>query len=60
VLGEVRTVSSPFEAAPPRRGPLLGEDTDEVLARVCGYDEARIAALSQAGAFGTATAKEGA
>jgi formyl-CoA transferase len=34
-----------------RRSPLLGEHTEEILREVLGYDEARIAALKQAGAF---------
>ena len=34
-----------------RRSPTLGEHTDEVLKQVLGYDEARIGALQQAGAF---------
>ena len=33
------------------RSPTLGEHTDEVLKQVLGYDEARIGALKQAGAF---------
>jgi len=35
------------------RSPLLGEHTDEVLKSVLGYDDARIAAMKQAGAFST-------
>jgi formyl-CoA transferase len=34
-----------------KRSPTLGEHTDEVLKQVLGYDEARIGALKQAGAF---------
>jgi formyl-CoA transferase len=34
-----------------RRSPLLGEHTEEILREVLGYDEARIQALKQAGAF---------
>jgi formyl-CoA transferase len=34
-----------------KRSPTLGEHTDEVLKQVLGYDEAKIGALKQAGAF---------
>ncbi len=33
------------------RSPLLGEHTDDVLKNVLGYDDARVAALREAGAF---------
>jgi crotonobetainyl-CoA:carnitine CoA-transferase CaiB-like acyl-CoA transferase len=33
--------------------PLLGQHTKEVLGETLGYDDARIAALAEAGAFGT-------
>ncbi len=36
----------------PTMAPTVGEHTDEVLAQVCGYDEARLAALRAAGALG--------
>jgi crotonobetainyl-CoA:carnitine CoA-transferase CaiB-like acyl-CoA transferase len=42
-----RTAAESFSAA-----PLLGQDTDEVLGRVLGYDAARIADLKQRGAAG--------
>jgi crotonobetainyl-CoA:carnitine CoA-transferase CaiB-like acyl-CoA transferase len=48
VLGEVRMVAGPLSRSwdvETRRGPLLGESTLDVLKRVCGYDEARIAEL---------------
>jgi crotonobetainyl-CoA:carnitine CoA-transferase CaiB-like acyl-CoA transferase len=38
--------------------PLLGEHTKEVLRKTLGYDDARIAALSEAGAFGMVAAVE--
>jgi formyl-CoA transferase len=42
-----------LSASPARfeRSPLLGEHTDQVLQEVLGYDEAKIKALKQAGAF---------
>jgi formyl-CoA transferase len=42
-----------LSASPARieRSPLLGEHTDQVLQDVLGYDEAKIKALKQAGAF---------
>ena len=36
----------------PVAAPLLGEHTKAVLHKTLGYDEARIAALAKAGAFG--------
>lgn len=42
-----RTAAETFSAA-----PLLGQDTDEVLGRILGYDAARIADLKQRGAAG--------
>ena len=60
-LGEVRMVASPFARGEleVRRAPLLGEGTAEILARVCGYDEARIAALAAAGVLGAVPAADG-
>jgi formyl-CoA transferase len=34
-----------------RRSPTLGEHTEEVLKQVLGYDDAKVGALKQAGAF---------
>jgi crotonobetainyl-CoA:carnitine CoA-transferase CaiB-like acyl-CoA transferase len=36
----------------PVAAPLLGEHTKEVLRKTLGYDDGRIAALAEAGAFG--------
>ncbi len=52
-IGVRQHVGTPwkFSAAPvrpPRRGPLLGEHTEEVLRQLLGYPEARIAALREA------------
>ena len=38
--------------ADPMAAPLLGEHTKDVLRKTLGYDEARIAALAEAGVFG--------
>ena len=44
--------------ADPVAAPLLGEHTREVLRKTLGYDDARIAALAEAGAFGMVAAVE--
>ena len=44
----IKLSASPAEI---RRSPLLGEHTEEVLKDVLAYDDTRIAALKQAGAF---------
>lgn len=55
-LGLVRGPASPFrydgETPPVARGPGLGEHTHEVLRDLCGYDEARLRVLTEAGVFG--------
>jgi crotonobetainyl-CoA:carnitine CoA-transferase CaiB-like acyl-CoA transferase len=55
-LGRVRQVASPLrlsDAEPPLRpAPARGEDTEEVLARLCGYGSDRIRALAESGVFG--------
>jgi crotonobetainyl-CoA:carnitine CoA-transferase CaiB-like acyl-CoA transferase len=38
----------------PVAAPLLGEHTKEVLGKILGYDDSRIAALAETGAFGKA------
>ena len=42
-----------LSASPARieRSPTLGEHTEEILKDVLNYDESKIAALKQAGAF---------
>jgi crotonobetainyl-CoA:carnitine CoA-transferase CaiB-like acyl-CoA transferase len=55
--GSVPNIESPINlgltpAINPVAAPLLGEHTKEVLRKTLGYDDARIAALSEAGAFG--------
>jgi formyl-CoA transferase len=55
--GSVPNIESPINlgltpAIDPVAAPLLGEHTKEVLHKTLGYDDARIAALSEAGAFG--------
>ncbi len=53
---ELRFLGNPFKyegARPLSYPPALGADTEEVLARVCGYDAGKIAALVSAGAVRT-------
>jgi crotonobetainyl-CoA:carnitine CoA-transferase CaiB-like acyl-CoA transferase len=58
IAGSVPNIEPPLNLgltpmADPVAAPLLGEHTREVLRERLGYDEARIAALAEAGAFGT-------
>lgn len=54
-LGEVRHIASPFRisefnwAEAMRRGPFLGEHTEEVLTQICEYSDQEVAALLAAG-----------
>src|SRR6516165_9103378 len=55
--GFVPNIATPLnmELTPPANptaAPLLGEHTREVLRVILGYDDARLSALAQAGAFG--------
>jgi formyl-CoA transferase len=55
--GFVPNIESPLHlgltpAIDPVAAPLLGEHTKHVLRKTLGYDDARIAALAEAGAFG--------
>jgi crotonobetainyl-CoA:carnitine CoA-transferase CaiB-like acyl-CoA transferase len=55
--GSVPNIESPLQfgltpAVDPVAAPLLGQHTREVLRKTLGYDDARIAALADAGAFG--------
>jgi len=55
--GFVPNIATPLnmELTPPANptaAPLLGEHTGEVLRVILGYDDARLSALAQAGAFG--------
>ena len=55
--GFVPNIATPLnmELTPPANptaAPLLGEHTKEVLRGILGYDDARLGALAQAGAFG--------
>ena len=40
------------ELPPPSKAPTVGEHTDQTLARVLGYDEAKLSELRDAGALG--------
>src|SRR5258707_6905550 len=55
--GMVPNIESPIHlgltpVVDPVAAPLLGEHTREVLRKTLGYDDASIAALSEAGVFG--------
>jgi len=55
--GSVPNIESPLHlgltpAIDPIAAPLLGEHTKQVLRKTLGYDDARIAALAETGAFG--------
>src|SRR3954464_7578244 len=55
--GSVPNIETPLHMSltptvDPVAAPLLGEHTGEVLRKTLGYDERRIAALAEAGAFG--------
>jgi len=56
-LGRVRQVASPLRLSgdeqPMRPAPSRGEHTEEVLARLCGYDPGRIGDLAASGVFGS-------
>jgi crotonobetainyl-CoA:carnitine CoA-transferase CaiB-like acyl-CoA transferase len=56
-LGTLREVASPVKTpgaiTRPAPAPKLGEHTGELLRELVGYDDARIARLRAAGAFGT-------
>ena len=58
-FGAVRQIASPLrlsgEPNPLRRGPLRGEDTDDVLREIGGYSDDDIAALRAQGTFGDAS-----
>ena len=55
-LGTVKQVASPLRvdgaARSWGRAPSRDEHREDVLRRVCGYDDARVEALATAGAFG--------
>jgi crotonobetainyl-CoA:carnitine CoA-transferase CaiB-like acyl-CoA transferase len=56
-LGPVRTMRTPFrlssdETPDVRRGPYLGEHSDEILREVCGYDDERIRSLHESSVIG--------
>ena len=55
--GSVPNIETPLSmemtpAVDPMAAPLLGQHTKEVLRKTLGYDDARIAALTEAGVFG--------
>jgi crotonobetainyl-CoA:carnitine CoA-transferase CaiB-like acyl-CoA transferase len=59
--GSVPNIESPIRLGltpivDPVAAPLLGQHTEAVLRKTLGYDDARIAALAEAGVFGTVVA----
>jgi crotonobetainyl-CoA:carnitine CoA-transferase CaiB-like acyl-CoA transferase len=57
--GKVPNIETPLNmgltpCVDPVAAPLLGEHTKEILRKTLGYDDPRIAALAEAGAFGKA------
>ena len=63
-LGEVRTMRTPFRLSSDpepavRRGPYLGEQSDEILREVCGYGDERIRSLRDDGVLGQTAAASG-
>jgi crotonobetainyl-CoA:carnitine CoA-transferase CaiB-like acyl-CoA transferase len=61
--GTVPNIESPLNLGltpviDPVAAPLLGQHTGEVLREKLGYDDARVAALADAGAFGTVAVVE--
>jgi crotonobetainyl-CoA:carnitine CoA-transferase CaiB-like acyl-CoA transferase len=57
-FGEVRHVASPLRVgvapAPVRRAPRRGEDSMDVLTKVCGYTSEQVSDLDRSGALGAA------
>lgn len=57
-LGTVKSTASPVkvgsEPVPANRGPLRNEHTKVILQELIGYDDVKIARLTEAGAFGHA------
>jgi len=56
-LGEVRTMRTPLRLSSDpepavRRGPYLGEQSEEILREVCGYGDERIRSLRDGGVLG--------
>jgi crotonobetainyl-CoA:carnitine CoA-transferase CaiB-like acyl-CoA transferase len=61
LLGAARQIATPLRiegfTPPAERGPFRGEHTASLLRELCGYDDARIAALEAAGVFGEVPAE---
>lgn len=57
--GTVRAPGSPVNVGPRRRehrrAPFLGEDVNEILGTLLGYDDSTVERLRRAGTFGAAT-----
>jgi crotonobetainyl-CoA:carnitine CoA-transferase CaiB-like acyl-CoA transferase len=62
--GSVPNIESPIhlsvtKVSEPVAAPMLGQHTREVLRKTLGYDDGRIAALTEAGVFGTSARSNG-
>jgi crotonobetainyl-CoA:carnitine CoA-transferase CaiB-like acyl-CoA transferase len=62
--GSVPNIAPPFRfsrtpTVDPVVAPALGQHTNEVLVELLAYDDARLAALAEAGAFGDAHDPQG-
>jgi crotonobetainyl-CoA:carnitine CoA-transferase CaiB-like acyl-CoA transferase len=63
IAGKVPNIETPLNmgltpCVDPVAAPLLGQHTEEILRKTLGYDDTRIAALAETGAFGKARSSD--